>query len=241
MQLTHPNVIITGASRGLGLALARALLSEGARVALVARDRSLLEAITAGFRKQGLTAHAFPCDVGSAEAGAHIAGVASALLGDIDMIVHNASTLGPTPLRPLTETTETEFMEVVRVNLLGPFLITKALVGGMVARGRGLIVSISSDAAIEAYPNWGAYSVTKAGLDHLSRMWAAELAGTNVRSISIDPGEMDTAMHAAALPDSNPSSLASPTDVASAILRLIGSDPPSGGRFRAADFLEGGK
>ena len=190
----------------------------------------------------GQRVHAVPADVGSAEDAARVIGLASALAGDLDLIVHNASTLGPIPLRPLAETTDGDFERAVQVNLLGPFRLTKVAVGGMVARGKGTVVSISSDAAVEAYPSWGAYGVTKAALDHLSRIWASELAGTGVRFLAVDPGEMDTAMHHAALPAADRSTLLSPATVAQRVLRLITNDgTPTGERVLAAHFAGGEK
>ena len=112
---------------------------------------------------------------------------------------------------------------VLQVNLVGPFRLSKVIAGSMALRGRGIIVNISSDAAVEAYPTWGAYGIAKAGLDHLSRIWAAELEETGVRMISVDPGEMNTVMHADAIPDADPSSLADPNDVARRITAVIRS------------------
>ena len=122
------------------------------------------------------------------------------------------------------------------VNLIGPFRLTKAVVGSMALRGRGLIVGISSDAAVVGYPGWGAYGVAKAALDHLIRTWAAELADSNVRFLSIDPGEMDTDMHAAALPEADRASLADPAEVAARIADLAETAEaiPSGSRLEIA-------
>jgi NAD(P)-dependent dehydrogenase (short-subunit alcohol dehydrogenase family) len=111
-----------------------------------------------------------------------------------------------------------DFTRVLEVNLLGPFRLTRAIVGCMIVRGSGIIVSISSDAAVSAYPTWGPYGASKAALDHLTRTWAAELDGTGVIAVSVDPGEMDTAMHRAALPDTDPATLASPGSVGAAIV-----------------------
>jgi NAD(P)-dependent dehydrogenase (short-subunit alcohol dehydrogenase family) len=99
----------------------------------------------------------------------------------------------------------------------------------MALRKTGTILHISSDASVNAYERWGAYSVSKAALDHLSRLWAAELAERGVRVLSVDPGEMDTRMHAAALPDSDPSTLARPADVAARIVDIIRNDNVSSG------------
>jgi NAD(P)-dependent dehydrogenase (short-subunit alcohol dehydrogenase family) len=108
----------------------------------------------------------------------------------------------------------------------------------MALRGRGLIVSVTSDAAVSAYPTWGAYSVSKAALDHLGRVWATELAGSGVRFLTVDPGEMDTAMHAEAMPEADRTTLADPAVVAERILDMIRSAEqiPSGARLEAASW-----
>lgn len=219
MTLDGTNALVTGASRGLGRALAEALAREGASVVMVARHEQPLLEVVAAIRGAGGDAHALVADVASD--AARLTGAAAAMTGPLDLVVHNASTLGPVPLRPLAETSEEELRQVLEVNLLAPFALTRALVGHMVERGRGLLVHISSDAAVEAYPTWGAYSVSKAGLDHLSRIWAAELEGTGVRALAVDPGEMNTAMHAAAIPDADPDTLAAPEDVAARLLKLV--------------------
>jgi NAD(P)-dependent dehydrogenase (short-subunit alcohol dehydrogenase family) len=128
--------------------------------------------------------------------------------------------------------TECEDLErVLAVNLVGPFRLTKAIAGSMALRGTGTIVHVSSDAAVNAYPNWGPYSASKAASDHLARILSAELAPHGVRVFSVDPGDMNTAMHAAAMPDADPSSLADPDDVAARIVAMIRSEsPPSGSR-----------
>src|SRR5207248_5759709 len=108
--------------------------------------------------------------------------------------------------------------------------------GPMLLRGSGLIVNISSDGAVNGYPGWGAYSATKAGLDSLTHVWAAELEGTGVSILSVDPGDMDTDMHRAAIPDADPASLARPDDVAEAFVRIVAAPPP-GPRIEARSFL----
>ncbi len=216
--------IVTGASRGLGRALARALAREGRRVLLVARGEAPLEQVVQSIVADGGDAHALAIDVADPSAAATITAVAHEVLGSVDLLVNNASTLGPVPLAPLAETTDADFDRAVAVNLAAPFRITRAVVGAMLLSGRGTVLHVSSDAAVEAYPSWGAYGASKAGLDHLTRVWAAELEGTGVRVMSVDPGEMDTEMHAAAIPDADPSTLAQPADVARALLaRLPGA------------------
>ena len=228
--------LLTGASRGLGAALARQLARRGARVVLVAREPGPLEEVARSIRDAGGEAHALPADVGDKRAVHALAGAAAALVGPIDVLVHNASTLGPTPL-PLLLDTECEDLErVLAVNLVGPFRLTKAIAGAMALRRRGLIVHVTSDAAINAYPGWGAYGVSKAALDHLGRSWAAELEGTGVRVLTVDPGEMNTRMHADAIPDADPATLADPARVAERIADMIAhaERAPSGARIEAA-------
>jgi NAD(P)-dependent dehydrogenase (short-subunit alcohol dehydrogenase family) len=214
--------IVTGASRGLGLGIAHSLAVEhGLRVAMVARDGAALEAAVARVRAAGGEAEAIVADVADKHAIHRIAGIAAATLGDIDVLVNNASTLGPTPLRPLLDSECEDFGAVLETNLLAPFRLSKVVLGSMVLRGRGVVVNISSDAALEPYPDWGLYGTSKAALHHLTRIWAAELAGTGVRVLSIDPGEMDTHMHAEALPDADRSKLADPNVVGRAIAATI--------------------
>jgi NAD(P)-dependent dehydrogenase (short-subunit alcohol dehydrogenase family) len=221
MELRGRGALVTGASKGLGAALAFELARRGARVALVARGARELEDTAARIRAAGFEAHALPADVGDKHAVHGIAGAAAALVGPIDLLMHNASDLGPTPLRLLLDTECEDLERVLQTNLVGPFRLTKIVAGAMTLRGSGLVVHVTSDAAVAAYPRWGAYSVSKAALDHLNRLWAAELASSGVRFLSIDPGEMDTAMHAAAMPDADRASLLRPSDVASRIVRLV--------------------
>ena len=215
------NAIITGASRGLGRALAVELARTGAKVVLVARESAELHAAVTEIRAAGGNAHAVAADLGDKAAIHAIAGAAAALIGPIDLLVHNASALGPTPLRLLLDTDCEDFERVLQVNVLGPFRLSKAIAGGMALRGRGTIVHISSDAAVSAYPRWGAYGVSKAALDHLGRSWAAELGELGVRSIVVDPGEMDTAMHADAMPEADRATLARPSEVAKQLAARI--------------------
>jgi NAD(P)-dependent dehydrogenase (short-subunit alcohol dehydrogenase family) len=215
------NAIVTGASRGLGRALAVELARTGTQVVLVARESEELHAAVAEIRAGRGKAHAVAADVGDKAAIHQIAGAAAGLVGPIDLLIHNASTLGPTPLKLLLDTECEDFERVLQVNLVGPFRLSKALAGGMALRGRGTIVHVSSDAATSAYPRWGAYGVSKAALDHLGRSWAAELGELGVRLLVVDPGEMDTAMHADAMPEADRTTLARPEEVAHRILVRI--------------------
>jgi NAD(P)-dependent dehydrogenase (short-subunit alcohol dehydrogenase family) len=235
MDVRGRGVVITGGSRGLGAALAQALAARGARLALVARGEEALADVVRAIRAGGGEAHAIPADVADQGAPHAIAGMAAALLGDVDVLVHDASTLGPVPLALLGDTACEDLVLALDVNVVGPFRLTQALAGPMLLRGRGLVVHVSSDAAVAAYPRWGAYGASKAALDHLARIWAAELEGTGVRFFGVDPGEMDTAMHAAAMPVADRASLARPADVARTVADMIASDAiASGARLEAS-------
>ena len=142
------------------------------------------------------------------------------------------------PLRLLLDTECEELAAVLETNLVGPFRLTKILAGAMALRGEGVVVHVSSDAAVEAYPRWGAYGISKAAQDHLSRILAAELQGTGVRILAVDPGEMDTKMHADAVPDADRATLQRPADVAARIVQMIedDADAPSGARLVAPSW-----
>jgi NAD(P)-dependent dehydrogenase (short-subunit alcohol dehydrogenase family) len=236
MQIEGQAALVTGASRGLGRALAEALAAKGARVAMVARQRGPLEDAVAAIRARGGIAHAITGDVAAKAATHAIAGQAQGLVGEIAIAIHNASTLGPTPLRLLLDTECEDLADVLETNLVGPFRLTKVLAGAMAIRGAGTIVHVSSDAAVEPYARWGAYGISKAAQDHLSRILAAELADTGVRVLAVDPGEMDTTMHAAAMPEADRASLQRPADVAATIVAMIEADAPSGSRLVAPNW-----
>ncbi|MDP2340620.1 MAG: SDR family oxidoreductase [Deltaproteobacteria bacterium] len=236
--------LITGASRGLGLALASALARQGARVALVARDAQRLNDVVRGLKAEGLDVHAVVGDVADKRATHKIAGAAAALVGPIDLLINNASSLGPVPLRPLIDTDCESLEETLATNVVGPFRLAKVVVGSMLLRRSGIVVNLSSDAAVAAYANWGAYSASKAASDHLTRVWGEELKGSGVHVVAVDPGEMRTQMHRDAIPDADEAALQDPRDVAARILSLIervqAGDVVNGARVEASAFaLEG--
>ena len=146
-------------------------------------------------------------------------------LGGLDVLVNNASDLGPVPLALLGDTACEDFERALDTNVLGPFRLTKALLGALAASARegsgAVVVNISSDAAIEPYPRWGAYGASKAALRHMSRIWNEELRGAGITVLSIDPGDMDTPLHTAAVPDADPASLKRPEDAAREIADAI--------------------
>jgi NAD(P)-dependent dehydrogenase (short-subunit alcohol dehydrogenase family) len=238
LDLNGKSVLITGGSRGLGRALAINLSAEGAKVVLVARDKSELDEVVDEIKKNGGVAFGVAADVGDKQSVYPIAGQAAALAGPVDVLINNASALGPVPLRLIADTDCEDFERVLQVNTIGPFRLIKAAAGSMILRQSGVVVNISSDAAVESYQGWGVYSASKAALDHLTRIAALEFGGTGVRLFSVDPGEMDTRMHADAVPDADTASLTPPHEVAAKIVSMIrhSSRIESGARLVASDW-----
>ena len=236
MQIQGSAVLITGGGRGLGAALGRHLARGGARVVLVARTEEEVASVARALREEGRDAHALAADVGERPEARRIAAVASAMVGPIDLLVHCASTLGHVPLRPLLDTESEALERALAVNVIGPFRLTRIVAAAMALRGSGLVVHVTSDAAVNAYPLWGAYGASKAAFDHLTRIWGAELGVTGVRFLSVDPGEMDTRMHVEAVPGADRSILARPDDVAVRIGGLIARAEsfPNGTRIEGA-------
>lgn len=244
-DLNGKSVLITGGSRGLGRALALQLAGKGAKVAIVARRKAELDEVVAEIKWNRGTAFGIVADVGDKESVYPIAGQAAALVGPVDILINNASTLGPVPLRLIPDTDCEDFERALQVNTIGPFRLIKAVAGSMILRHKetefgGLIINISSDAAVEAYPAWGVYGASKAALDHLTRIAAAELGGAGVRFISVDPGEMNTQMHADAIPEADPASLQSPDAVAEQIVLMIehAEEIENGSRLIAPNWWE---
>ncbi len=219
-------VAVTGGTSGLGLALVRELLGRGARVAFVARTRERVEHVA----RENAGAHGVVGDVSSKEDIYPIALQVVGELGGLDVLVNNASDLGPVPLAMLSDTECEDLERAFATNVLGPFRLTKALMGALAAsarEGRGAVVlNISSDAAVNAYPGWGAYGASKAALHQLSRVWGEEHAADGVRFLSLDPGDMDTPMHAAAIPDADPSTLKRPEQAARELADAVAAALP---------------
>jgi NAD(P)-dependent dehydrogenase (short-subunit alcohol dehydrogenase family) len=224
MDVRGKAALVTGGSAGLGLALGAELAKRGARVVLVARNEARLvnaaDAIRAEVGTNG-EVHALAFDVGDKESAHRITGAAAALVGPIDVLVHNASTLGPLPMPFVIDTACEDFSAVLETNVVGPLRIDKIVGGSMALRKTGVIVHVSSDAAVSGYPRWGAYGVSKAALDQLARVLGAELGEHGVRVFSVDPGEMDTKMHADAMPEADPKTLERPARVAERLATMI--------------------
>lgn len=223
-DMQSARALITGGTSGLGLALVRELTLRGARVAFVARSA---ERVTTVAREYG--AHGIVGDVARKEDIHPMALQATGVLGGLDILVNNASDLGPTPLALLGDTECEDFERALVTNVLGPFRLTKALLGSLAAsarEGRGSVVlNVSSDAAVNAYARWGAYGSSKAALAHMTRVWNEEMASHGVKLLALDPGDMDTPMHALAVPDADRETLKQPrvaaVELADAIADLL--------------------
>ncbi|HEY5173437.1 MAG TPA: SDR family oxidoreductase [Acidimicrobiia bacterium] len=225
-----PVAIITGASRGFGRALARALTSEGWDLVIDARDPNALLASAEPLGASGVV-RAVPGDVAD---GAHRAALvaAAAELGGIDLLVNNASVLGPSPQPGLADYPLDVLAHVFEVNTLAPLALAQLALPRLRER-HGVIVNITSDAAVEPYEGWGGYGSSKAALEQLGNVLGAE--ESLVRVYTFDPGDMRTQMHQEAFPGEDISDRPEPETVVPALLRLL-HDAPASGRYRGADF-----
>jgi NAD(P)-dependent dehydrogenase (short-subunit alcohol dehydrogenase family) len=223
--------LITGASRGFGLALASALAGRGWKLVIDGRDGSSLQRAAASI---GGDVIAISGDVSDAE---HRRALMEAVdgLGGLDLLVNNASTLGPSPLPPLDRYPLDELEEVFRINSVAPLALMQALLPNLTSAS-GTVVNVTSDASVEPYEGWGGYGSSKAALDQLSAVFAVE--HPSLRVYAFDPGDMRTAMHQDAYPGEDISDRAEPETIVPALMRLLEESHPSG-RYRAADFLVG--
>jgi NAD(P)-dependent dehydrogenase (short-subunit alcohol dehydrogenase family) len=224
-----PVAVITGASRGLGAALAHALDARGWDLVVDARDADALAAAVGSS-----TARAVPGDV-TDPAHRQALADAAARLGGADLLVNNASTLGASPMPRLADLTHDVLDDVLFTNVVAPHALTRALLPQLVAR-RGTVVNITSDASVEPYEGWGAYGASKAALDHLTRILAAEQP--DLRVYAVDPGDMRTTMHQDAFPGEDISDRPEPATVVPHLMALLDGHLPSG-RYRAADVSVG--
>ena len=217
--------IVTGASRGLGLALTRELASRGWQLVVNARDAEPLERAVAGL--EGVI-----CLAGDVADPDHRRALVAAAGGQIDLLVNNASTLGPTPLLALTDYPLEELRHVYEVNVLAPLALVQLARPRFAAGAR--VLNVSSDAAVEPYEQWGGYGASKAALDHFTAVLAAEQP--QLRVYAVDPGDMRTQMQQDAFPGEDISDRPAPEGSVPGLLALIEGDVPSG-RYRARDLV----
>jgi NAD(P)-dependent dehydrogenase (short-subunit alcohol dehydrogenase family) len=212
---------VTGGTSGLGRALVNELLRRGAGVAFVARHADDVQRTA----RELNGAHGIVGDVSRKHDIYPMALQITGALGGLDILVNNASSLGPVPLALLADTDCEDLEAALATNLVGPFRLTRALLGSLAASARigrkPVVVNISSDAAVTPYETWGAYGASKAALLHLGRIWDAELRGEGVRVVAIDPGDMDTPLHELAVPGADRNALKRPEDAAREIADAI--------------------
>lgn len=231
-------VMITGASKGLGKALALAFAKRGASLALCARGAAGLEAVRAEAESKGAASVlAVTADIGSARDVERFVALAESQFGRIDVLINNASMLGPSPMPLLLDYPEDDFAEVLRINAIGTFLVTRRVIAGMLRRGSGSVINVTSEAGNVGYSGWGAYGISKFAVEGMTGTWAAEADGSGVRVNMVDPGEMDTEMHALAVPDCD-YELADPNDLTGVFLYLASEEAKevNGRRFEAQQY-----
>ncbi len=231
--MTFDIAIVTGAGQGLGLALTAALSARGTTVVACARNAERLRAATAGL--PGVVAA--PGDVTDPTFRADLVGTARRL-GGLDLLVHNAGELGPSPLPSLERYPLDALRGVLETTVLAPLALTQLALPLLRASGSGAVVALSSDAAVEPYAGWGGYGAAKAALDQLTAVLAVEEPRLQV--YAFDPGDMRTAMHQRAFPGEDISDRPEPETVVPALLRLLDDLLPSG-RHRAADLSAGSR
>jgi NAD(P)-dependent dehydrogenase (short-subunit alcohol dehydrogenase family) len=239
-KLTGKNILVTGASQGLGREIALRFAREGAAgLSLVARHIDQLNTVRDEIRKVSpkIEIVIIAADVSkSRDIERIVATTLAQFKGSLDVLVNNASTIGPSPMPSLLDYPVEDFRGVIDTNLIGPFLLIKNALPAMIERG-GSIINVTSDAGQVGYPGWGAYGISKFGLEGMSQTWASELEETAVRVNWIDPGNMNTAMHRAAEPEEDPTEWANPADVTDVFLFLASDESKDvrGKRFQAQE------
>ena len=226
--------MITGASQGLGRALALAFAREGARVVINSRSEETISPVAEEAESLGAEVLALAADVSRSADGERLVSAAAERYGRIDVLVNNAGVLGPRV--PIEEYPEGEWRRVIDANLTGPFLVTKAAIPHMPEGGS--IINVVSGVSVEGRAGWGAYSVSKFGVEGLTQILAAELEERGIRSNAVDPGGMRTGMRAAAYPEEDPLTRITPEDNTDIFLYLASDESRgvTGQRFKAQEF-----
>jgi short-subunit dehydrogenase len=232
MTLRDRVALVTGASRGLGRAIARHAAQQGARLIITARDAEALGAVAAELDRR-TAVFALAGDVADPQHVERLVREGTARLGAVEVLVNNASDLGATPLPVLKDYPLGPLERAFRVNTFAPLHLTQLVLPAMLSGRRGVVINITSDAAVEAYPGWGGYGASKAALEAFSRVLGAELEGSGVRVYAVDPGDMNTRMHEEADPGADFSALAEPEVVAPVLFRLFGAPYLPAGRYTA--------
>ena len=237
MELNGKVALITGASKGLGLEIAKAYAHRGAKLVIAARGHEALDAAEATLRHQ---ANVLALAVDVSEDAETLVQRATQAFGRIDVLVNNASELGPSPMPALADYPWQSLEHVLRVNVLASLHLAQLVLPGMRERGAGVIINVSSDAGVEAYPGWGGYGASKAALEHMSRTLGAELEGSGVRVYCVDPGDMNTEMHQLAEPGVDISGLPQPSIAAPAFVYLVERETAPFARVKAQEMVTSG-
>jgi NAD(P)-dependent dehydrogenase (short-subunit alcohol dehydrogenase family) len=239
-KLGGKNILITGASQGLGREMTLRFAREGAAgLSIVARHVAELNKVREEVRQIApkIDIVAIEADVSKPRDIERIVATTLAQFkGRLDVLVNNASTIGPSPMPNLLDYPVEDFREVLDTNLIGPFLLIKNALPAMIECG-GSIINVTSDAGQVGYPGWGAYGISKFGLEGMSQTWASELEDSGVRVNWVDPGNMNTAMHRAAEPEEDPGEWASPAAVTDVFIFLASDESKgvTGKRFQAQE------
>jgi NAD(P)-dependent dehydrogenase (short-subunit alcohol dehydrogenase family) len=239
-RLQGKYALITGASQGLGRQLAIDFAREGAMgMALVARGVERLEEVRDRIREIAPNTQVLliVADLtGQEDIERVVATTLNEFNGRLDILINNASSIGPSPMPFLIDYPLEDFRNVINTNLIAPFLLIKKALPAMIEHG-GSIINVTSDAGVTGYPSWGAYGISKFGIEGMSQTWAAELEDSGVRVNWVDPGDMNTAMHRAAEPDEDPTQWTDPANVTEVFIYLASdeSQDVNGQRFHAQE------
>lgn len=233
--------MITGASKGLGKALALAFAKQGVRLAICARGEALIREVEQEVRDLGAEVIAVSADISNVNDVNRFVSIVEESFGRVDVLINNASIFGPGPML-LADYPDFDFSEVIRVNVCNPFLMSKRVLPGMLTRNKGRIINLTSEAGKTGFAEWGAYGISKFAVEGLTQTWADELQDTGISIGMADPGEMDTEMHAIAVPDCD-YELWEPNDIATVFVELALNESLelNGKRFEATSFLKNKK
>lgn len=235
-KLAGKSAVVTGGSRGIGRAIAAVYAREGAKVLMCARDEVDVERAADEIRRNGCEIYGVTGDVGEPNDAARIVSAALERFGSIDVLVNNASVLGPRV--PIAEYPYSTWREVMRVNVDGVFLITREVLQSMIPRRQGSIINVTSGVGRVGRARWGAYSASKFAVEGLTQTLAEELNDSGIRVNSLNPGPTRTAMRAAAYPDEDPLTLPHPHEIMKAFVYLASDDSlgVTGKSFDAQDW-----
>jgi len=221
-KLAGKSALVTGGSRGIGKSIAMSYAQEGARVLICARNEEDLERAGEEARRQGCEVYGVAADVGELDGARRIASAALERFGAVDILVNNASLLGPRV--SIAEYPLASWQEVMRVNVDGPFIVTREVLQSMIPRRQGSIINISSGVGRAGKARWGAYSVSKFALEGFTQVLAEELKDCGIRVNSLNPGPTRTGMRALAYPEEDPLTLPRPEEIMKAFLYLASDE-----------------